>query len=458
MIRSNQRFFNVLHIVSDGVLVFLSFILAYVIRFGILEPLPHSVPFYEYFFFSLIAAVVQIVIYGLFHLYSSQRRVRMRALFIRMVTCHGLAAAVLLMGLFLVKQIDFSRMTLAIFFLLETVILFGKRWVLFHILFHFRAKGYNQKHIFLLGGDALARQFLKEVEDMPELGYKLLGYLGEKKSDLSLEYLGNYSELEMLLEFFKPDEVVVAMNAEEYSCIGEIIALCEKTGSKMSIIPFYTEYFPSHPRVDFLNHIPMMHLRPIPLEHFGWAFLKRMIDFLGSLLLIILLSPLLLGTAVGVKLSSAGPVIFSQTRVGLNKKEFKMYKFRSMVVNTQSTTAWSQNKDPRKTKFGSFIRKCSIDELPQLFNVLKGDMSLVGPRPEIPHFVEQFKLDIPHYMVKHHVRPGITGWAQVNGFRGDTSIQGRIEHDLYYIEHWSLWFDIKILLLTLFKGIFNEEK
>ena len=158
-----------------------------------------------------------------------------------------------------------------------------------------------------------------------------------------------------------------------------------------------------------------------------------------------------------MKLSSPGPIIFKQLRVGKDKKEFYMYKFRSMRVNAREQTGWSTNEDPRKTAFGSFIRKCSIDELPQFFNVLKGDMSLVGPRPEVPHYVEQFKEEIPRYMVKHQVRPGITGWAQVNGLRGDTSIRDRIEHDLYYIENWNILFDVKILLMTLFKAV-NKEK
>lgn len=163
-------------------------------------------------------------------------------------------------------------------------------------------------------------------------------------------------------------------------------------------------------------------------------------------------------TAIGVKLSSPGPIIFKQQRVGLDKKLFYMYKFRSMRVNSGSDTSWSTNHDNRKTKFGAIIRKCSLDEFPQFFNVLKGDMSLVGPRPELPHFVEQFKEEIPLYMVKHQVRPGITGWAQVNGFRGDTSIEERIRHDIYYIENWSLTLDIKILIMTLWRGVFNQEQ
>ena len=208
---------------------------------------------------------------------------------------------------------------------------------------------------------------------------------------------------------------------------------------------------PSHPVIDEICGISLVNIRHIPLDNIGNAFFKRATDIVGSLRLIILTSPLMLFAAIGVRLSSPGPILFKQERVGLGKKPFYMYKFRPMRVNDQQSTGWSTDSDPRKTKFGAFIRKFSIDELPQFFNVLKGDMSLVGPRPELPYFVNQFKESVPLYMVKHQVRPGITGWAQVNGFRGDTSIKGRIEHGIYYIENWTLLFDIKILFMTIFR-------
>ena len=215
---------------------------------------------------------------------------------------------------------------------------------------------------------------------------------------------------------------------------------------------------PTNPEFDDLDGLPLLNIRHIPLDNWGNAFMKRAMDIVGSLVLIVLTSPIMLIAAIGVRLSSPGPIIFSQERVGRNKKTFRMYKFRSMRVNDRQDTGWSRDKDDRKTAFGSFIRKFSIDELPQFFNVLKGDMSLVGPRPEVPFYVEQFREEIPLYMVKHQVRPGITGWAQVNGLRGDTSIKDRIEHDIYYIEHWTVFFDIEILFMTLFKGIVNSEK
>lgn len=457
MIRSNQRFFQILHIVSDGVIVFLSFVFAFVLRFDMLEGEINNA-FGLYFGFAVVAALLQMGIYACSSLYSSQRKERFRTIALRLFYSNALGYSILLMGLFWTKEVHFSRMTLGFFFVFETVAVIFKRYLVLRLMYHLRSKGYNQRQIVVVGSGVLADQFIEKIAQSPELGYKILGYVAKDQTVLDLDFLGDYDQLEDVLEVLKPDEVVVAMAHEDDGNISAVIGICEKTGTKMSMIPSYTQYFPGKTQVDFLHDIPMLHIRPIPLEHFGWASIKRAMDFVGSLLLIIALSPVLLITALGVALSSKGPIIFCQTRVGLNKKEFKMYKFRSMVVNSGDHTTWSKQTDSRKTKFGTFIRKCSLDELPQLFNVLKGEMSLVGPRPEIPHFVEQFKEEIPHYMVKHQVRPGITGWAQVNGFRGDTSIEGRIQHDIHYIEQWTLWMDIKILFLTLFKGMINQEK
>ena len=210
--------------------------------------------------------------------------------------------------------------------------------------------------------------------------------------------------------------------------------------------------------VDFLG-LPLIHIRHVPLMEAGNAFIKRAMDIVGSLLCIVLFSPIMLAAAIAVKLSSPGPLIFKQERVGLHNRTFKMYKFRSMTVQkaSEEVSKWTTKNDVRVTPVGRFIRKTSIDELPQLFNVLKGDMSLIGPRPERPFFVDKFKEEIPRYMIKHQVRPGMTGWAQVNGLRGDTSIRKRIELDLFYIENWSVSFDIRILFLTVFKGFVNKN-
>lgn len=205
--------------------------------------------------------------------------------------------------------------------------------------------------------------------------------------------------------------------------------------------------------------LPVIHIRYVPLTDSFNAALKRVIDLFGAVVALILFSPIMLLTAIAIRLTSPGPIIFSQERIGRHNKPFKMYKFRSMELQPpeEEKKEWTVQSDPRITGVGRLIRRMSIDELPQLINVLRGDMSLVGPRPERPFFVEQFKEEIPRYMVKHQVRPGMTGWAQINGYRGDTSIRKRIEHDLYYIENWTVGFDFKILFLTFFKGFINRN-
>ena len=316
------------------------------------------------------------------------------------------------------------------------------------------------KKVLILGSGSAAQNYLRTIRTSKELGFHPIGHIASQRmKGQSLTYLGNFDNLEAMLEKYHPDEVVSAVELEDYCRTPQIISACEKSGTKLSIIPIYAEYMSAHPQFDNLKGIPLMNIRRIPLDNWANAFCKRAMDVAGSLLLILLTSPVMLVCAIGVRLSSPGPVIFKQKRVGLNKKTFYMYKFRSMRVNNEQDTHWTGDHDSRKTAFGAFLRKCSLDEFPQFFNVLKGDMSLVGPRPEIPYYVEQFREDIPLYMVKHQVRPGITGWAQVNDLRGDTSIEDRIQHDLYYIENWSLLFDLKILLITVFRGKFlNSEK
>ena len=310
----------------------------------------------------------------------------------------------------------------------------------------------------LLGSGELAKDYIAALNKNKSLGFNISGYISKKSNLDGYRYFGEFDDLEDTLNDINFDEVVAALEIDDFEKLKTIIEVCEKTGTKVSVIPFYAKYMPAKPYVDEIEGLPLINVRRIPLDNIANAFLKRCMDIICALILIILTSPIMIFAAIGTKISSPGPIIFKQERVGLNKKIFTMYKFRSMRVNAKQKSGWTTDNDPRKTKFGAFIRKFSIDELPQFFNVLFGDMSLVGPRPELPHFVDQFKETIPLYMVKHQVRPGITGWAQVNGFRGDTSIKGRIEHDIYYIENWSLLFDIKIIFMTAFKGMMNSEK
>lgn len=224
-------------------------------------------------------------------------------------------------------------------------------------------------------------------------------------------------------------------------------------------IPDYNSLIPSRPYTEDLMGLPVINIRYVPLTNtLNWVT-KRFVDIVGSAAGLVLISPIMLLTALAVKLSSPGPIIFKQERIGLHNKPFWMYKFRTMEIQKESAEkrAWTVKDDPRVTKIGKFLRRTSLDEFPQLYNILRGDMSLVGPRPERPLFVEKFREEIPRYMIKHQVRPGLTGWAQINGYRGDTSIRKRIDYDIFYIENWTMGLDIKILFLTIFKGFINKN-
>ena len=460
MIKENQRILNCIHIVSDGVVLFISFPLGYWIRFSVFSGI-ENVPLQNYIFLALIYTVIQLLTYAAFGLYQSLRKETLRTELLRLWEATLLDTIVLQSLLFLSWGIHYSRLLLITAFLFSVAVLSAKRLVLRRLLQGYRRKGYNQKHVIVIGCGRLAQRYVNQIRSASEFGYQVDGYVSRRQNagmgDLPL--LGDIDSIGDLLERLHPDEMVAAMEPEDFPWTQEIIVACENAGVRLSIIPFYAEYMSSNPQFDDLNGLPMLNIRHIPLDNWANAFCKRAMDVTGSVFLLLVLSPVMLLCAIGVKLSSPGPAIFRQERVGRDKKRFFMYKFRSMRLNSEQNTGWSKNTDERRTPFGAWMRKCSLDELPQLWNVLRGEMSLVGPRPELPHYVEQFRNEVPLYMVKHQVRPGITGWAQVNGFRGDTSIKGRIEHDVYYIENWNLLFDLQILFMTVFEGKFlNKEQ
>ena len=326
-----------------------------------------------------------------------------------------------------------------------------------------RAKGYNQKHILLIGYSRAAENYIDRVLANPEWGDQIHGILDDHKARGSeyrgIKVLGPISNLRNILNLNFMDEIAITLCIREYGILEDLVAECEKSGVHTKFIPDYNNIIPTRPYTEDLQGLPVINIRRVPLSDPLNAMMKRAVDIFGALVALILFSPIMLVTAILIKLTAPGPLIYCQERVGLHNRPFKMYKFRSMEVQDpkKEKNQWTSPHDPRVTPIGRFIRKTSIDEMPQLFNVLFGDMSLVGPRPERPFFVEKFKEEIPRYMIKHQVRPGMTGWAQVNGLRGDTSITKRIEHDLYYIENWTLGFDFKILFLTFFKGFINKN-
>ncbi len=460
MIKENQQLLNRLNVFSDGILSYLMLPLAYWLRFYVLPGGIRVIPLQDYLRLGIAFVLIQLFTYAAFGLYQSSRKTRIRDELVAILRASVLDMLLLLGWLFLGHGEHYSRWTLALFFLLSTGVLMGKHAVLRKMLRAMRRSGKNLKHVILLGGGDAAKRYFRELQNDRELGYQVVGYVARHTAKgFDVPYLGGYEALENVLDRYNPDEVVSAIETEDYDRTPQIIHACEQAGVKLAIVPFYADYMPAHPQFDELNGIPLMNIRRIPLDNFANAFVKRAIDIVGALLLIVVFSPIMLICAIGVKISSPGPVLFKQRRVGRGKRYFYMDKFRSMRVNSEQDSAWSTKVDDRRTRFGAFLRKYSLDELPQFFNVLAGSMSLVGPRPEIPHFVDQFKDEVPLYMVRHQVRPGITGWAQIHGFRGDTPIKERVEHDIYYIENWSPWLDIQILLATVFGGKFiNDEQ
>lgn len=457
MIKENQNFLNKINIFTDILIIFISMTLAYVIRFHIFSSDTDYIKLITYLQFTLLITPISIIINVFFNLYHSFRtRVFIKEC-TQIIQANTVLTAILLSLLFTFKLVDLSRWVIIVFYFINITLIIIKRFILRKTLSTFRTKGLNLKHVIIVGGGVVANDYLEVIKNNKNYGYNYSGYVADS-SDFTGEKLGNYDDLYEVLNKFKPDEVVCALDISDAKFLENVVSDCEKTGTKISIIPFCYKYIPSQPYIDQIGSIPLINVRRIPLDNLGNAFIKRAIDILGSIFLIICTSPIMLITTILIKCTSKGPIIFKQKRVGLNKTIFTMYKFRSMKVNSEEETGWSRDVDPRKTKLGSFIRKFSIDELPQFFNVLKGDMSLVGPRPELPHFVDNFKNEIPLYMVKHQVKPGITGLAQINGYRGDTSIKKRIEFDIYYIENWNILMDISILFKTAFKGFKNNEK
>ena len=460
MIKRWQKKLNFINRLLDILLLFISYFAAIYIWLILIRHAPSNIALTlaNAKWFALALSVFIVFLYQIVGLYDSVRAKPFGHDVRRVLLINAIASILVAALLFIFRLEDFSRGTLAMFYMFSCIAILCKRVLVRSVLSYYRWKGYNQKHVILIGSGVLATKYIETIRKYPRFGFVIDGYIGHNQTFLDIPYLGSWEQTGND-QLSKPgvDEVVVALDQANLYLLPQIINATEKHGTKVSIIPYFNDYIPSSTTFETLGECKLLNVRSIPLDSPSNAIIKRMEDIVFALLLILITSPIMLITAIGVKLSSPGPVIFRQTRVGRNKKFFQMYKFRSMHVNLQQETGWTKKDDPRKTKFGSFIRKSSIDELPQFFNVLKGDMSLVGPRPEIPHFVEQFKETVPLYMLKHLVRPGITGWAQVHGYRGDTSIEGRVQHDIWYIEHWTIWLDIRIVFMTVFGGLFNNE-
>lgn len=465
MIKRNQKVFNAGQILLDAIIVCVAFALAYYLRFesGLFVEEWH-LTLLEYIQSLVVALPALLVIFYIRGLYDSARK-KTLIREIGDITFSTLILALLILSLlFVVKQIHISREFIVFFFLFVVLFISLERSALRIWLRHIRSRGYNAKYVLIVGGGELGRSYIDEIQALPYLGYHAIGFLDDDPGKQETEYksvpvIGKLDALEDVLTMHPLDEVIIALPLQAYDRLSQIIGDCEKHGVKSMIIPDYLRYVPARPDFDELGDLYLINTRYVPLDNILNQIVKRIFDIVVSLIAIVVMSPVMLVSAVLIKCGSPGPVILKQRRVGYNRKEFIIYKFRTMLHQPehQSDTKWTTTDDKRRTRIGAFLRRTSLDELPNLFNILIGDMSVVGPRPERPYFVEQFREKIPKYMVKHQVRPGLTGWAQVHGWRGDTSISERIRHDIYYIENWSLMLDIRIMLMTFFKGFINKN-
>ncbi|HIR94266.1 MAG TPA: undecaprenyl-phosphate glucose phosphotransferase [Candidatus Egerieimonas intestinavium] len=465
MIKDNQKYFNRLHVVLDAVVIAFSYWLSWVIKFSgfFVSDSVRTLSFGQYMLALIFVIPGYLILYSAFSLYTPKRVQGRRLEFANLVKANAVGVLLLMVALYLAKELDYSRSMLAYFFAINTVLSECLRMGIRLVLRDMRKRGLNQKHILLVGYSRAAEEYIDRILANPQWGYTVRGILDDSVEAGTIyrgvKVLGCIDNLLVILPENKLDEIVITLGLHQYARLEEIVALCEKSGVHTKFIPDYTNIIPTKPYTEDLLGLPVINIRYVPLTNTFSAAVKRAMDIVGAIVAIILFSPVMLICSALIKFTSKGPLIYRQTRVGLHNKPFEMYKFRSMEVQPEAEErkAWTVKNDPRVTGIGKFMRRTSIDELPQLFNILKGDMSLVGPRPERPFFVEKFREEIPRYMVKHQVRPGLTGWAQIHGYRGDTSIRKRIDYDLYYIENWTVGLDIKILFLTFFKGFVNKN-
>ncbi len=469
MIKDNQKIFNRVHVVADGCLLVISYVLSYFLRFYtplrylFYDPKAKFYPLAKYSEILIYLIPGFLIIYYACNLYSPKRVQSRRVGIWNIVKANFFGVFYFTFILYITGERDISRYMIFIFFVTNVVIDTVFRSIISASLQTARKKGYNLKHIILVGYSRAAENYIDRILVNPEWGYYIHGILDDTASPgtsyKNIKVIGTIDTLLDILPQNGLDEIAITLSINEYSKLGQIVSLCEKSGVHTKFIPDYQDFFPTIPYTEDLDGLPVIHIRNVPLSNWINRIVKRTVDLVGCITALLIFGIPMIIVALIIKFTSPGPIIFTQVRIGRHNKEFKMYKFRSMEVQTETKEkkAWTTFNDPRVTKIGKFIRKTSIDELPQLFNILKGEMSMVGPRPERPFFVDKFKEEIPRYMIKHQVQPGLTGWAQINGFRGDTSIRKRIDHDLYYIENWTLGLDFKILFLTIFKGFVNKN-
>ena len=444
----------------DLLVVSLAWCFSYWIRFSSnLVPTDKGIPpFSNYLSLLLFIWLIWAFVFRRMGLYRPMRGVRRRKELLLLLNANAVALVIFISAtyLFREKSVPFSRLVFLYFGIFATFGTILQRSVLRSILRSIRTRGYNLRYVLVIGTGNLASNIVRRIRRHRELGLQVIGCLSKDGTEngraKGLTVVGSYNDLGRLLKERDIDQVVVALPLEDNHLLKEIMTQVGDSLVDVKIVPDVYEFIQLGSAIEEFDGLPVITLASTPMGGVGLV-VKRAVDLILAAVFIVLFSPLMLLIAVLVKLTSRGPMLYRQERVSIDGSKFNIYKFRTMRIDAEDGgPQWATKGDSRVTLLGKFLRRSNLDELPQLFNVLRGDMSIVGPRPERPVFIQQFRDRVPLYMLRHKVPAGMTGWAQVNGWRGNTSIEKRIEHDLYYIENWSLLLDFKILFLTLVHG------
>jgi len=470
MLRKHSQFFVQVLFVFDLLLLCACWLLAYLIRFRlswVLARFPlvedHTPPLRKYV--PLLWGIVLVwgIVFKVFRIYKPRRTQPFLIELADIFKAFTFAfMAMVVVNFFLMRE-SFSRVWWGIFYLLGFTLLGLCHYAFRRTLRALRRRGYNLRHVLVVGAGRTALEVARSFQGHREMGFRVVGLLGPERDRVGTRIegfpvIGTYEEVAEVVRERDLDEVILALPTSDQHRFTAILDSLGEELADIHIVPDFLHVGSMGVSAGMFDGIPFITFRTSPLA--GWGrVLKRAFDVVTALAALILFSAPMLLIAFLVKATSRGPIFYRQERMGLDGRRFTMLKFRSMRVGAEQETGpvWARKGDERCTSIGRFLRRTSLDELPQLFNVLRGEMSMVGPRPERPVFVEKFRRAVPKYMLRHKIKAGITGWAQVNGWRGDTSIEERIRHDIHYIEHWSLWFDVRILLMTLWRGFLSRN-
>lgn len=462
MLRAYSRLLEQVMLVGDLLLVAGSWLLAYLARFYVIGPQSrHGIPPLEpYLLMLLPILVVWGIAFRAFDLYHP-RRIGSRLSEVAGIAKASTVGALVLVSVmtFFFREYDYSRVVMVYFWIFSIAGVSFARYAFREALRVARRRGYNLRYALVVGGGELAAGVVRRLRARPDTGIQILGLVGDdKRAAAGVQSLGGFADLRAVLDAHEVDHVILALAHEEYGRLGGLLEAIGDEPVTIHVVPDLGRFTSLRGGVEEFEGLPFVHLRESPL--YGWSRVaKRVFDVAFSLAVLALLSPVLLALAAAVKLTSRGPVLYGQERMGLDGQRFRMMKLRTMRVDAERETGpvWAATGDDRRTPIGAFLRRFSLDELPQFVNVFRGEMSVVGPRPERPVFVERFRRTVPGYMLRHKVKSGVTGWAQVHGLRGNTSLEKRIEYDIEYIERWSFWLDLKIIGLTLVRVLFDRN-